>query len=149
MGSPAEMLCTGSIPLQLLLLFSFTCIITSKESPFYMISRTQRNMEKENTMHMGDNKWGLRIQQGEDLSWLNHMALEGLLSMYKQKQGDSASPELSFLRNGSGRRMSITNAMDILRDRLMRAIKRKHSAPSVQGDDWAEFAGEPGLGSIG
>merc|ERR1719347_457686 len=102
-------------------------------------------MEKENTMHMGDNKWGLRIQQGEDLSWLNHMALEGLLSMYKQKQGDSAGPELSFLRNGSGRRMSITNAMDILRDRLMRAIKRKHVSLDSRESGWSE----PGLISIG
>ena len=42
------------------------------------------------------------------------------------------TPSLLRMQTGetglhSGRRMSITNAMDILRDRLMRAIKRKHN----------------------
>ena len=69
------MLRTAAIPLQLLLFFSLAGTSTSMETPLYMFTRTQRSMDRENTRQMGDNKWGLKIEEGEDLSWLNHMAL--------------------------------------------------------------------------
>ena len=70
------------------------------------------------------------------------MPVEGLLSLYRGKYHDGMDlPSMKNFRNQEmvdivgtgagavaelgGRRMSITNAMDILRDRLLRAIKRK------------------------
>ena len=48
------------------------------EAGLYMLTRTQRSLERENPLQMGDSKWGLKVEQGEDLSWLNHMALVSL-----------------------------------------------------------------------
>ena len=77
-------------------------------------------------------KWGLKTDESPGRSSMNKMAVEGLLSM---SRGPADRPfqlvDLSEFRNAvsgeggdqTGRRMSITNAMDILRDRLLRAIK--------------------------
>ena len=71
----AGMLRTAAIPLNLMVFFFLARTITSMESPLYMLTRTQRSMDRENSRQMGDNKWGLKIEEEEDLSWLNHMAL--------------------------------------------------------------------------
>jgi hypothetical protein len=48
------------------------------------------------------------------------------------------------------RRMSITNPMDILRDRFMRANKRKlHHVKDSQGGNSELESSEAGLGRIG
>ena len=77
-------------------------------------------------------KWGLTTDESLGRSSMNNMAVEGLLSM-SQAPGDRLNQlaDLAEFRNAAstevgdqtGRRMSITNAMDILRDRLLRAIK--------------------------
>ena len=62
---------------------------------------------------------------------------EGLLSLYRGGKHDLTSLGLEKFRNsevedleaghlgGGARRMSITNAIDILRERVLRAIKKK------------------------
>jgi len=111
-------------------------------------------------------RWGLGLNtgsdSGSDYSWINDMPVEGLLSLYRGKYHDGKElPSLKNFRNQEmvdiastgagagpdlgGRRMSITNAMDILRDRLLRAIKRKQ----VNGEDYPELWAEPGLVNIG
>merc|ERR1711936_1056556 len=107
------------------------------------------------TDHRTD-QWGLMTEGGVASSRsVNNMALEGLLSIYRGQTGDRPHflEDFAHFRNDnsneggdqSGRRMSITNAMDILRDRLMRAIKRKHVNLDNRDGVWSE----PGLVSIG
>ena len=66
---------------------------------------------------------------------INNLALEGLLSLYKGQEeekplylGDFAQFRNSNTGAGdqSGRRMSITNAMDILRDRSRLSTMSSH-----------------------
>merc|ERR1712126_200429 len=116
------------------------------------------------TGYSSNNRWGLGLKsdhQDSDLSWLNNMPVEGLLSIYRGKHQHGDLAQLSQFRNNelapdpdavgggnhvtTGRRMSITNAMDILRDRLLRAIKRKQ----VNTEDYQEVWPEPGLVNIG
>merc|ERR1712130_501302 len=98
-------------------------------------------------------QWGLKTDSSLDRSLMNNMAVEGLLSMSRgQPDRPFQLAELSEFRNAAsgdlgdqaGRRMSITNAMDILRDRLLSAIKRKH----VNLDSREGLRAEPGLVSI-
>ena len=105
---------------------------------------------------------------------------EGLLSIYrggKHHGGLASLGDLDSFRNsevedasglaslgsgggqGGSRRMSITNAIDILRDRVLRAIKRKQVQEcvdrlylmiNVQTDGYQEAVwSEPGLVNIG
>merc|ERR1712227_1181462 len=106
----------------------------------------------------GHNRWGLKTDDSSnDLTWLNNMPVEGLLSIYRNGGGGKHlhPSEMAQFRNnepvledhhlGQGnRRMSITNAMDILRERLLRAIKRKQTE-DYQDPVWSE----PGLLNIG
>merc|ERR1712110_94888 len=99
-------------------------------------------------------QWGLKTDESLGRRSMNNMAVEGLLAM---SQGRPDRPfqlaDLPEFRNAAsgdtgdqnGRRMSITNAMGILRDRLLRAIKRKH----VNLDNREGLRAEPGLVSIG
>ena len=75
---------------------------------------------------------------------------EDLLAQYNNNRGETRFHSLGHLtRPGSGegqmRRMSITNPMDILRDRFMRANKRKLN---LVGGNSVEST-EAGLGRIG
>ena len=60
--------------------FQLARVVAMKEPEpaVYMLTRSQRSNERENPLQMADTKWGLKIDQGEDLSWLNHMALVSL-----------------------------------------------------------------------
>ena len=80
---------------------------------------------------------------------------EDLLAQYNNNRGETRFHSLGHLtRPGSGegqmRRMSITNPMDILRDRFMRANKRKLLlVGDSQGGNSALESTQAGLGRIG
>ena len=117
-----------------------------------------RNTDHSHSSYNSNSRYlglGIKSELGRpgDISWINNinnMPVEGLLSIYRGKYPGAGLPPLSQFRNNElvdmagvdtgagtpgsgsgGRRMSITNAMDILRDRLLRAIKRKQTNVSM------------------